>query len=79
MSDAKATASASAFGGLGLSGCLTLLFVVLKLVGEQFPTPVADWSWWLVFSPLLVAWGLFLAIMTLVALIAVAIAIYEKR
>jgi len=28
-----------------------ILFVVLKLVGEHFHTPVADWSWWWVTCP----------------------------
>lgn len=38
--------------GLGLSGVLTLIFVVLKLVG------VIDWSWWWVLSPILIDIGL---------------------
>jgi hypothetical protein len=33
-------------GGLGLTGVLTVVFVVLKLIG------VIDWSWWWVLSPL---------------------------
>lgn len=32
--------------GLGISGVLFLIFLVLKLVG------VIDWSWWWVTSPL---------------------------
>ena len=32
--------------GLGLSGVLTVVFVVLKLIGT------IDWSWWWVLSPL---------------------------
>ena len=32
--------------GLGLSGVLTVIFVVLKLIGT------IDWSWWWVLSPL---------------------------
>lgn len=39
--------------GLGLSGVLTVVFVVLKLVG------VIDWSWWWVVSPTLINMGLF--------------------
>lgn len=38
--------------GLGLSSVLTIIFVVLKLVG------VIDWSWWWVFSPILIDIGL---------------------
>lgn len=32
--------------GLGLTGVLTIIFIVLKVVG------VISWSWWWVFSPL---------------------------
>lgn len=38
--------------GLGLSSVLTIVFVVLKLVGT------INWSWWWVFSPLLIDIGL---------------------
>ena len=31
--------------GIGLSGILTTIFIVLKLVG------VINWSWWWVFAP----------------------------
>ena len=37
--------------GLGLSGILTIIFVVLRLVG------VIDWNWWWVFSPILIDIG----------------------
>ncbi len=36
----------SSSSGLGTSGVLTIVFVVLKLVG------VIDWSWWWVLSPI---------------------------
>ena len=39
-------------GGLGLCPVLFIIFLVLKLVG------VIAWSWWWVFSPLLIAAGL---------------------
>lgn len=38
---------------MGLLEVLTIVFVVLKLVG------VIAWSWWVVFSPLLVAVGIY--------------------
>lgn len=41
---------------------LGLLFITLKLIGEHFHTPVADWSWWLVTLPLWGGVALFLAI-----------------
>ena len=42
----------SSNSGLSLSGVLTVVFVVLKLVG------VIDWSWWWVVSPTLISIGL---------------------
>ena len=48
--------------GLGLSGVLTAIFVVLKLVGT------INWSWWWVLSPILIDLGL-----TLIILIGAAI------
>lgn len=42
----------SSASGLGLSSVLTIIFVVLKLIGT------INWSWWWVFSPLLIDIGL---------------------
>jgi len=39
-------------GGIGFSGLLTIVFIVLKLIG------VIDWSWWWVISPLWIGVGL---------------------
>ncbi|MDD1400980.1 hypothetical protein PSA87_04965 [Limosilactobacillus reuteri] len=36
----------------GLAAFLTALFAVLKLLG------VVSWSWWVVFSPLILVYGL---------------------
>ena len=52
--------------GLGLSTVLTIIFVVLKLVG------VIAWSWWWVFSPILIDIGLNI-------IVAVVCAIYIVR
>ena len=41
--------SSSSGGGIGFLGVLTIVFIVLKLIGE---TPIAQWSWWWVLSPL---------------------------
>ncbi len=35
-------------GGIGFLGALSLIFVVAKLAG------VVDWSWWIVFLPVLI-------------------------
>ena len=54
--------TSSGSGGIGLSGILTVVFVIAKITGY------IDWSWWWVFSPL---WIGFLLVVTIVALIAV--------
>lgn len=53
MSDKSSSSSSS---GIGFVGLLTIVFIVLKLTGY------IDWSWWWVWSPILIAWGLFLAV-----------------
>ena len=54
--------SNEAGGGLSLASVLVVIFVVLKLVH------VIDWSWWWVFSPWLISFGLGLLIVAIVAL-----------
>ena len=44
--------SNSSSSGISLGGALFLIFLVLKLIG------VIDWSWWWVFSPLLIGFGI---------------------
>lgn len=39
-------ASNSTSGGIGFTGLLTIVFIVLKLTGY------IDWSWWWVVSPI---------------------------
>jgi mannose/fructose/N-acetylgalactosamine-specific phosphotransferase system component IIC len=46
---------------IGFFGLLTILFIGLKL------THYIDWSWWLVFSPLLVATAIFAAAVAVTA------------
>ena len=46
MSNERSTTSSS--GGIGFTGALFLVFLVLKL------THVIDWSWWWITAPL---WG----------------------
>lgn len=53
--------------GMGLATVLTIIFLVLKL------THTIAWSWWWVFSPLLISAGigaLLLVIVGVVALVA---------
>jgi hypothetical protein len=56
----------TASGGIGFFGLLTIVLVVLKATGY------IDWSWWLVFSPILLGFALgalFIALFLLVMLI----------
>ena len=51
-------------GGIGFSGLLTIVFIILKLLGK------IDWSWWWVLSPLWISFLLGLVILVLVLIIA---------
>lgn len=62
MSNNKSGATS---GGIGFTGVLTVVFIVLKLIG------VINWSWWWVLSP---AWiGIALAIIFFVISIVLQI------
>lgn len=54
--------------GIGLTGNLTVLFGVLKLIG------VIDWSWWWVFSPILIDFAVTGA---LIGFILLALGVYH--
>lgn len=49
----------SGSSGLGLASVLTIIFVILKLVG------VITWSWWWVFSPVLINIGLTIIVLVI--------------
>ena len=51
--------------GGGLASILTIIFVIAKLWG------VIDWSWWLVFLPILIGISIFLGIILVLFLIVV--------
>lgn len=64
----------SSSGGIGFCGLLTIVFITLKLCG------VIAWSWWWVWSPLLIIWGfifLILAIIGIVLLIGTIMAVIK--
>ena len=48
--------------GMGLDIILTIVFVVLKLC------EVITWSWWWVFSPIWISWGIAILVVALVAI-----------
>lgn len=53
----KTTSSSS---GIGFTGLLTIVFIVLKLIGK------IDWSWWWVLSPIWIAAAVFMVILAVV-------------
>jgi hypothetical protein len=69
--------SVSVSSGISLPVLLTVLFVALKLLAKQVPTPVAEWSWWWVFSPLWISAGIALTVLVVFLAIAFIIALAE--
>lgn len=63
--------SSSSNTGLGLGTILTIIFVVLKLCG------VIDWSWWLVFLPVII--GFVLSLIILIVATCVYVHISKKE
>ena len=56
-------------GGIGFSGLLTIVFIILKLIGK------INWSWWWVLSPL---WITFMLCMLIFILMIIVIDIMKK-
>ena len=63
-------ASKSSSSGIGLTGVLFIVFLVLKLTGN------IDWSWWWVTSPLWIPIGLALSILTIVFFVVILLMIF---
>ena len=63
------SSKSSSSGGIGITGVLGIVFIVLKLVGA------INWSWWWVLSPFWIG----LAIWALVVLVIGAAALAAKR
>ncbi len=56
--------SSSSSSGVSLGTVLFLIFLILKLVG------VIDWSWWWVFSPLLIGVGFWILVLIILYIIS---------
>jgi len=52
-------------GGIGFTGLLTIVFIVMKLMNYG---PVGNWSWWMVFCPI---WGSILLILAILATVGI--------
>ena len=64
MSTATSTRSN---GGIGIVGLLTIVFIVLKLIGQ------ITWSWWWVLSPLWILTGFILVVIIIGIMIALIV------
>ena len=60
----------SSSSGIGFTGLLTIVFIVLKLIGK------IDWSWWWVLSPVWIMASVIIAI--IIAVLGVAILFADK-
>jgi membrane protein YdbS with pleckstrin-like domain len=60
-------------GGIGFTGLLTLVFIVLKLCN------VINWSWWWVLSPLWISLAVGIAILLIVIVVAIICTAIEDR
>lgn len=63
MSNNSSNNNTTVSGGIGFSGLLTIVFIVLKLCG------VINWSWIWVFSPMWISAALCVAIFVFIVMI----------
>lgn len=64
--------SSSRSSGIGLTGAVFIVFLVLKLVG------VIDWSWWWVTAPLWGSAAVVVLVLLAVAVVALIAAVFKK-
>ncbi len=57
--------NSSSSGGIGFTGLLTIVFIVLKLLHK------IAWSWWWVLSPLWICAALVVGILLIVAFVVI--------
>lgn len=80
MADSNSSSNATVNAKMGLLGWLTLVFVILKLnPGGHLTSPVEDWSWWLVFAPVLIAWVILLVFLLAVGVIFGGVKYFDYR
>lgn len=65
----KDTQTVTTSGGIGISGFLTIIFVIAKILG------LVTWSWWWVLSPLWISALLGISILVVVFGVAALIAV----
>jgi len=74
MSSKQATKTGGS-GGIGLFGCIFIVFLFLKLA--EIGT-VATWSWWWVCSPLLISGGLILLLLLIFCIVWIGVRVGDK-
>jgi len=74
MTDKPVTASSSS-SGLGLVTVITGLLLAAKLFTERW----ADLSWWWVFSPILIVWGVLFGVLLVLGLVYLVVASLDRR
>ena len=72
MSNKSSNNNTTVSGGIGFSGLLTIVFIVLKLCG------VISWSWIWVLAPMWVSVALCVAIILIVAIIGFIMMMFQK-
>ena len=64
--------NASSRGGVGVLGLAFIVLLVFKLAGQAGASwGLASLSWWVVFSPLLLGFGLFIFLLVILVILAV--------
>ena len=72
MSNNSSNNNTTVSGGIGFSGLLTIVFIVLKLCG------VINWSWIWVLAPMWVSVALCVAIILVIAIIGFIMMMFQK-
>lgn len=72
MTNKSSNNNTTVSGGIGFSGLLTIVFIVLKLCG------VINWSWIWVLAPMWVGVALCVAIILIVAIIGFIMMMFQK-
>jgi len=72
MAKEKTQVVVSGLPSIGIGGALTITFVILKCLGY------IAWSWWLVFAPLWISFGLGLLVIGFALALALIVALADK-
>lgn len=75
----SSSSTATASGGIGIFGLAFAVLLVFKLAGLAGASwGLANLSWWWVFSPLLISFGLSILILVIVLVVGGLVAFFSK-